>query len=119
MTATHPIEGDVVLQAGAFASVPLHAVNGLIDRVQQHIDDHRAEYERQFERIDGDGRHYYMPPSDYWQDVAEELLLDDSEIDAVRRAHETQFRRDGRELARSEEFEATLQIRAPVAVDPR
>ncbi len=117
MADSHPIDGQVVLQAGAFASVPLNTLSGLIDRVQRHIDAHHAEYERKFECIESNTRRYYLTPSSYWQGVAEELELTEREVDAVRRAHETQFRRDGRKLERAEEFEAALQIRSPVVVD--
>jgi hypothetical protein len=114
MADAHPIDGEVILQAGAFASVPLKTLSGLVRQVQQHIEDHRAEYDRQFECIDGEHRQYLLAPSEYWQGVAEELTLTDREIDAVRRVHETQFRRDGRRLGREDEFESALQIRSPV-----
>lgn len=117
MADAHPIEGEVILQAGAFASVPLKTLSGLVGQVQRHIDDHRAEYDRQFERIEGKSRQYLLAPSEYWQGVAEELALADREIDAVKRVHETQFRRDGRRLDRTEEFESALQIRSPVVAD--
>jgi hypothetical protein len=118
MAYAHPIDGQVVLQAGAFASVPLKTLSGLIGRVQRHIDHHRADYDRQFECIESPSRHYYLTPADHWDEIATDLGLSEQEMDAVRRAHETQFRRDGRKLERIEEFESTLQIRSPVAVDP-
>ncbi|MEF8785196.1 MAG: hypothetical protein V5A45_04625 [Haloarculaceae archaeon] len=119
MAETHPIDGQVVLQAGAFASVPLQTLSELIGRVQRHIDEHHTAYERQFECIESSTRHYYLTPPSHWEGVAEELGLTDREVDAVRRAHETQFRRDGRRLERSEEFETALQIRSPVVVTPQ
>lgn len=117
MAGGHPIEGQIVLKAGAFASVPLQRLSNLIERVQRHIEEHQAEYERQYECIDGDGRQYFLTPPSYWQEVSQAVSLTDREVDAVQRAHELQFRRDGRRLAREDEFETALEIRAPVVVD--
>jgi hypothetical protein len=119
MTGEHPIDGQVILQAGAFASVPLKTLSGLVGRVQRHVESKRSAYEQQYERIEGETRHYYLTGERYWADVATAVGLTEREIDAVRRAHERQFRRDGRKLDRDAEFEAALEIRSPVAVAPR
>lgn len=142
---SHPIEGQVVLLAGAKASVPLWRLSALLEDVQRHLADRREEYDRRFERVDvpveddadanddvdadadadtaddADGesrRVYYLAGDDHWERVGERLGLDDREVDAVRRTHREQLRRDGRRLDREEEFETAVEIRDPVAVAP-
>jgi len=115
---THPIEGQVVLLAGAKASVTLTQLSALLERVQKRVQRRREEYARQYERIDADGIEYYLVETDYWDRVGERLGFDDRETDAVRRTHEEQFRRDGRRLDRREEFETALDIRTVVAITP-
>jgi GTP cyclohydrolase II len=113
----HPIEGQIVLLAGARASVTLDRLSELLHLVQDHLDGQGDGYERQYERIDGsEGLVYYFVPSDHWEAVGEAIGLADREIDAVRRAHEAQFERDGRRLDRSEEFDSALEIRDVVAM---
>jgi hypothetical protein len=114
---SHPIEGQVVLLAGARASVPLNRLSELLARVHGHLVDRRERYEREFERVDADDTVYYLAGSGHWATVADDLGLTDREIDAVQRTHETQFLRDGRRLDRSEEFEAALDIRQPVVFE--
>jgi hypothetical protein len=113
---SHPIEGQVVLLAGARASVPLQRLSPLLDRVQRHLADQQQAYERQYERVDADGTVYYLAGSDHWPAVGDALDLAENEVDAVRRAHEKQFLRDGRRLDREAEFEAALDIRQPVVL---
>jgi hypothetical protein len=115
---THPIEGQVVLLAGAQASVTLQRLSVLLEDVQRHLVDRREDYGRRFERVETDGRTYYLADAGHWERVGQELGLGDSEADAVRRAHGAQFRRDGRRLDRKAEFETTMEIRDPVAIAP-
>jgi len=112
----HPIEGQIVLLAGAKSSVTLDRLSDLLEEVQSHLAKSRSEYERQFECIEGTDTEYYLAGVDHWGTVAAELGLNSRERDAVRRAHEAQFRRDGRRLDREEEFETTLAIRCPVVI---
>jgi hypothetical protein len=114
---THPIEGQIVLVAGARASVTLTRLSGLVERAQRHVRGNRDEYDRQFERIEGpQDLVYYLADQDHWETVGEELGLDDRETDAVRRAHAEQFRRTGRRLDRLDEFETTMEIRDVVVM---
>lgn len=113
---THPIEGQVVLLAGAQASVTLQQLSRLLERVQRHLAGQRDHYERRFEYIEGVDTGYFLTDIEHWDHVADDLSLDESQSDAVRRAHEAQFQRDGRRLDRSEEFETILEIRQPVAI---
>lgn len=116
----HPIEGQIVLLAGARASVTLSRLSRLVGRAQRHVRERRDEYDRRCERIEGsDGLVYYLADAGHWDAVGGTLGFDDREADAVRRAHAEQFRRDGRRLDRGEEFDATLEIREPVAMAPR
>lgn len=116
---THPIEGQVVLLAGAQASVTLSQLSALLERAQQQLVDRREDYRRRFERIEGqDEIVYFLAGEDHWESVGEELALGRREIDALRRAHRAQFRRDGRRLDRLDEFEASMEIRDPVAIAP-
>lgn len=114
---THPIEGQTVLLAGARASVTLSRLSALLERAQQQLVDRYAEYDRRFEGIDGaEGRSYFLASESHWARVGEELDLTDREADALRRAHEAQFLRDGRTLDRHDEFETSVEIREPVAI---
>lgn len=114
----HPIEAQLVLLAGTHASVPLDRLPSLLEGAQRYVSDHRTEYERRYERIEGArDADYYCVETGYWASVGEELGYDRREWEAVRRAHEAQFERDGRRLDREAEFESTLDLREIVAVD--
>lgn len=113
----HPIEGQILLLAGARASVPVDRLPELIERGQSYIREHREEYARSYERIEGAREaDYFCVETGYWDHVGSELALDDRETDAIRRAHSDQFMRDGRRLDREAEFETTLDVREVVAV---
>ena len=114
------IEGQIVLLAGAQASVTLSRLSGLLDRTAGYLTDRRETYQRRFERVDGpDDTSYYLTESGHWDQVGTQLGFEDRETDAVRRTHAAQFERDGRRLGRSEEFGATLEIRDVVAMPSR
>ena len=118
MTTAHPIEGQIVLLAGARASVTLERLSAILPRAQRAVRDRHGEYARQFERIDGrDGIAYYLADPDHWATVGERLGFSDREADAVARTHAAQFRRDGRRSGRLAEFESALELREVVAVD--
>jgi len=113
----HPIEGQIVLLAGARASVPLDRLPGLLEQAQAYVRERRDEYTRSYERIEGARECDYVCVEDgHWERVGTELGFDDRESDAVRRAHADQFTRDGRRLDREAGFESTLEIREVVAV---
>lgn len=116
---SHPIEGQVVLLAGAQASVPLERLSELLAAAQAHLVDRRDSFARRYETIEaaGDGR-YYLADDGRWSAVGRDLELDDREVKALRRTHASQFRRDGRRLDRVEEFESALDIRDVVAIAP-
>lgn len=114
----HPIEGQIVLLAGAQASVTLERLSELLAEVQIFLATRREEYERSYERIEGDDNVYHLAEADHWDEVRAEMGLEEREIDAVRRAHEAQFTRDGRRLERADEFETALSIRSPVVIAP-
>lgn len=113
---SHPIEGQVVLLAGAKASVTLSRLSELLAVVQDDLAGRTEEYGRRFERIEAGNRTYYLADVGRWESVGARLDLGDREIDAVERTHEAQFERDGRRLDRGEEFETTLEIRDVLAV---
>jgi hypothetical protein len=117
MTTRHPIDGQVVLLAGAQASVTLERLSALLARTQPALRQRRDEYARQYERVDGsDGVAYYLAERGHWDDLGAALGFDDRERDAIRRTHAAQFRRDGRRLDRTAEFETALEVREAVAV---
>jgi hypothetical protein len=115
---THPIEGQIVLLAGAHASVTLDRLAELTERAHRYVRTHRVEYDREYERIDGsDGLVYYLVDPGHWNAVGATLGIDDRESDALRRVHAEQFRRDGRRLERLAEFETAMDIREVVVAD--
>ncbi|MDS0220502.1 hypothetical protein NDI54_03955 [Haloarcula sp. S1AR25-5A] len=114
---SYPIEGQIVLLAGTQASVPLDQLPDLLERVQTYLREHRAAYDREYERINGPrAADYVCVEAGHWDTIGADLDLGEREQDAVRRAHDAQFERDGRRLDRSEEFEATLEIRDVLAI---
>jgi hypothetical protein len=113
----HPIEGQILLLAGSRASVPVNRLPDLVERAQSYVREHREEYARSYERIEGAREaDYFCVEMGYWDRVGGELALDDRETDAVQRAHSDQFMRDGRRLDREREFETTLDVREVVTV---
>ena len=115
---SHPIEGQVVLLAGAKASVPLTRLSDLLAEVQEYLADEVEEYDRRFERIDADGEGVYFLAGDgHWTTVGEEMGLTEREMKAVARTHAEQFLRDARRMDRETEFETTLEIRDVLAVN--
>jgi hypothetical protein len=112
MGASHPIESQIVLLAGAQASVTLTRLSELVSTAHEYIENHRNEYDQQFERIDdASGLSYYLVDSSHWDEIGAALELDDREVDALRRVHSLQFERAGRRLNRLEEFETAMEIR--------
>ena len=113
---THPIEGETVLLAGAKASVTLARLSTVLERADDHLQSRRDRLTRQFERIEVNGRSYVLADDAHWESVGEDLDLTRRELDALRRAHAAQLRRDGRRTDRRGEFERTLEIRDPVVL---
>lgn len=115
--SSSPIEGQIVLLAGTQASVPLNQLPDLLEQVQTYLRANRETYDRGYERISGPREaDYICVESGHWDTIGGELGLSEREQDAVRRAHVSQFARDGRRLDRTEEFETTLEIRDVLAV---
>lgn len=114
---THPIDGQVILLAGAKASVPLERLSTLLERVQRHLESRADDYERQYECVyrDEEDRAFLAEP-DHWADIGSELDLNDREIDAVARTHAEQLRRLGKNTDRAAEFETALEIRDAVVL---
>lgn len=115
----HPIESQVVLLAGAKASVTLSRLSELLEQANASLTERRAVYDRRYERIDEHGeRTYYLVDANHWNTLGDELGFNRRESEALKRAHTEQFRRAGRRLDRLEEFETALEIRAVVVVEP-
>ena len=116
----HPIDGQIVLLTGAKASVPLERIPDLLARAQidlaGRLDDHRRQYECVHET---DERATFLVPLGYWSTAGERLGFGRREADAVRRAHEQQLRRIGREEGREDEFETALEVRQVAVVGRR
>lgn len=117
MTVTHPIEGQVVLLAGAKASVTLEHLSRLLERAQRQLVLRQPRYDRDYERVltDDDAGYYLVEPG-HWDGVGEELGLQRREWASLRRAHAEQLRRAGRRQGRNDEFETALEIRDVVVL---
>ena len=116
-TVTHPIEGQVVLLAGAKASVTLGQLSQLLERAQRHLVPAQDRYERGYERVYVDENVvYYLVEPGHWKNVGTELDLNRREWTALRRTHAEQLKRAGRRLNRSDEFETALEIREAVVL---
>lgn len=117
---THPVDGQVVLLTGAKASVPLELVPTLLDRAQSDLGARLDDYRREYECIhETDERLVFLVPLGHWASAGERLGFGRREADAVRRAHEEQLRRLGREEDREEEFETALEVREVAVVGRR
>ena len=114
---THPIDGQVLLLAGAKASVPLERLSTLIERVQRHLGPRADEYDRRYECVhEADGVRAYLVDPGHWRSVGDDLDLNDRETDALERTHAEQLRRIGKAIDRKAEFETALEIREVVVL---
>lgn len=111
---SHPIEGQIVLLAGAKASVPLHRMEPLLEAAATHLRDvDLGQYETV---VSDDERVVRLADPEFWSRMGDELDLERREWDAIRRAHEQQLRRMGSRTDRRDEFETALEIRTAVVV---
>lgn len=113
----HPIHGEPMLIAAAKGSVGPERLSPLLDRVQSVLADREADYRRRFELATetSDAALFFVEP-DHWATLGEELGLNDREVDAVRRAHETHVLFDARRNDRRQEVETALEVREVVVV---
>lgn len=114
---SHPIEGQVLLLAGAKASVASNRLPALVERAQEALGPRLEEYHRRYECAhEGEDARYFFVPDDHWETIGDRLSLDRRETDALRRVHEEQLKRLGKRLGRREEFETALDLRSAVVV---
>lgn len=114
-----PIDGQVLLLAGAKASVAPTRLPDLVERAAAHLRERRDRYRRDYEQVHADGeRTVYLVDEGHWETVGAALGFDDRETDAVRRVHEEQLRRIGRRTGRRAEFDHALDIREAAVLGP-
>ncbi|RDI72238.1 hypothetical protein [Halopelagius longus] len=112
-----PLDGDVLVLAGAKASVAPDRLPELVRRAQRFLASRLDEYERTYETVEDDGeRAVFLVPTGFWDEVGSELGLESREADALRRAHGQQLRRIGSKADRREEFVTALEIREALVV---
>lgn len=112
-----PLDGDVLVLAGAKASVSPDRLPELVRRAQRHLAPRLDEYERAYETVaEDDERVVFLVSTDFWQELGEELGFESREADALRRAHDQQLRRIGSQTDRREEFVTALEIREALVV---
>lgn len=112
-----PIEGQILLLAGAKASVPAERLPALVARVQDDLGPRLNDYRRRSECVhESDGVCYFLVEPGHWKGVADRLAMNRREAEAVRRAHREQLRRLGRREDRADEFDAALDIRECVII---
>lgn len=119
--AGEPIDGQVLLLTAAKSSVPPTRLPDLIDRTQAVLADELERYRREYERIyegeaENAGFEAFLVDWGHWEELGDEVGLEERERSAVRRAHEEQLLRVGRRLDREDEFETALEIREPVLI---
>lgn len=113
----HPIDGQVMLLAGAKASVTLEQLSALLACVQEDLSDRKPRYDRQYECVyEANATKAYFVEAGHWQSIGTALGCNDRETAAVARTHAEQVRRFGKEQDRQEEFEAALEIREAVVI---
>lgn len=112
-----PLDGEVLLMAGAKASVAPERLPALVDRVQAELGPRIDEYRRGYECVhEDDDRAAFLADADHWERVGEDLGLHERERDALSRAHAEQLRRIGRKTDREATMESALEIRSAVVV---
>ncbi|WP_135821214.1 hypothetical protein [Halostella litorea] len=112
-----PLDGEVLLMAGAKASVAPERLPALVDRVQADLGPRIDEYRRRYECVhEDDDRAAFLADADHWERVGEELDLHRRERDALARAHAEQVRRIGRKTDREAAMDSALEIRSAVVV---
>ncbi len=114
---SHPIDGQVMLLAGAKASVTLEQLSTLVARAQEYLGDRKPRYDGHYECVyTVNATKAYFVDADHWQSIGATLGFTDRETAAVARAHAEQIRRFGKEQDRQAEFEAALEIREAVVI---
>ncbi|MFA1609475.1 hypothetical protein [Halobellus rubicundus] len=114
---TVPLDGDVLLYAGATASVAPGQLGPLLRRVQAALGGRIDRYRRAYECVADDGaRAVFLCPEGHWAELGAELELTDKEAEAAERAHAQQLRRIGTEQGRRDELETALEIREAVVI---
>ncbi|WP_338729804.1 hypothetical protein [Haladaptatus sp. DJG-WS-42] len=112
-----PIEGQVLLIAGAKASVPAHDLAPLVDRVQEQIGPKLDEFRDRFELVfETEAACFFFVGHEQWAVIAHRVDMNDREMNAVRRAHNEQLLRVGRREDRRFEFDAALDIRDCIVI---
>jgi hypothetical protein len=112
-----PLDGEVLLMAGAKASVAPARLPALVDRIQAELGPRIDEYRRGYECVHEDpDRAAFLADADHWKRVGEEFGLHERERDAVRRAHAEQLRRIARRTDRETSIDSALEIRAAVVI---
>lgn len=117
MTAGDPFDGEVLMLAGAKASLSPRRLPSLVDTAQAHLGAELDRYRREYEAIvEDDDLVVFLVEPDHWERLGETLGLDDRERAALERVHEEQLLWTGNDVDRREEFESALEIRGVVAI---
>ena len=115
--AGEPIDGQVLILTAAKASVPPARLPNLVDRAQKRLAPAIERYRREYERLYADDeREVFLVEWGHWETLSDDLDVSDRELAAIRRAHEEQLLRIGRQTDREETFETALEIREPVCI---
>ena len=112
-----PLDGPALVLAAAKASVSGERLPDLADRAQRLLGPRLPEYGRRYECAHADeSAAVFFVEEGHWEDLGEEMALDEREWQALRRAHAEHLRELGEDLDRSEEFETALDVREAVVV---
>lgn len=113
----NPIDGQPLLLAAAKASVGPKLLPDLVEHVQAHVGPRIEMYRQEYERVHAtDGHEVFLVEEGHWEDIANEVGLNEREQTAVERAHAEHLRYLGRRDERTAEFESALEIREVIVV---
>lgn len=113
----HPIDGQPLLLAAARGSVGPEQLPGLLATAQRWLADRIENYRRSYELVREDEQQcVFFVEAGHWEDLAENLGLNEREVDAIRRAHEAHLLFDADRDGQREEFETSLDLREVVVV---
>ncbi|QFU82756.1 hypothetical protein [Natronorubrum aibiense] len=112
-----PIDGQVLILTAAKASVAPARLPKLVDRAQDLLGPQLEQYRREYERFHADDDlEVFLTEWGHWESISDDLDVTDRELSAIRRAHEEQLLRIGRQTDREAAFETALEIREPVCI---
>lgn len=112
-----PLRGNALVLGAAKGSVSGERLPDLADRAQQFLHARLPEYSRGYECVyEDEDEAVFLAEEGHWEELSEEMDLEEREWKALRRTHAEHLKQLGGELDRRAEFETALDLREPVVI---